>query len=138
MIEKGYTTTPSDGRGSKYSSDICKTFEIPILHINSEDVESLHKLSEFAIEYRSKFKKDFLIDLIGYRRYGHNEVDEPSFTQPLMYEVIRNQQITFPKKYNDYLVQKGLIKSDEMSNLIKKANIYLDAEFQAIEATRPQ
>ncbi len=100
-------------------------------------MESLHKLCEFAIEYRSKFKKDFMIDLIGYRRYGHNEVDEPSFTQPIMYNVIRNQQVTFPKKYHEELVEKGLLKKEEMENLVKKANAYLDNEFHAVTAPKP-
>ncbi len=78
-----------------------------------------------------------MIDLIGYRRYGHNEVDEPSFTQPIMYDKIRNQQVTFPKKYHELLVSKGIVKNDELVNLVKKANTYLESEFQAVGTTRP-
>lgn len=76
----GYTTVPQDQRPSKYSTEICKTFDMPIIHVNADDVESVYKMAQFAIEYRQKFKKDIMIDIIGYRRYGHNELDEPGFT----------------------------------------------------------
>jgi 2-oxoglutarate dehydrogenase complex dehydrogenase (E1) component-like enzyme len=85
----GYTTRPIDSRGSKYCSDIAKAFDTPIIHVNSENIESVYKVVEFCVEYKKKFKKDILVDLICYRKYGHNEVDEPEFTQPKMYQKIR-------------------------------------------------
>lgn len=68
----GYTTRPIDSRGSKYSSDVCKAFDIPIIHVNGEDIESVYKVVKLAVQYRQIFKKDILIDIVCYRKYGHN------------------------------------------------------------------
>lgn len=95
----GYTTRPIHSRPSKYCSDITKAFGIPVIHVNGESIEDVYKVMKFAVEYREKFKKDILVDLIVYRRYGHNEVDEPEFTQPKMYKQIREVQKSFPKVY---------------------------------------
>ncbi|HLK60236.1 MAG TPA: thiamine pyrophosphate-dependent enzyme, partial [Chthonomonadaceae bacterium] len=84
----GFTTLPSDGRSTLYASDLAKGFEMPIVHVNADDVLACIAVVRMACAYREKFQKDFLIDLIGYRRYGHNESDEPAFTQPKMYEII--------------------------------------------------
>ncbi len=81
----GFTTDADEGRSTLYASDIAKGFKIPIVHVNADDPEACIEVARLAIAYRQKFKKDFLIDLIGYRRYGHNEGDEPRFTQPQMY-----------------------------------------------------
>lgn len=81
----GYTTRPIDSRGSKYASDVAKAFNIPILHVNTDSIEDVSKVMQLCIDYRQKFKKDIMVDLICYRKYGHNEVDEPEFTQPKMY-----------------------------------------------------
>jgi 2-oxoglutarate dehydrogenase complex dehydrogenase (E1) component-like enzyme len=92
----GFTTDSVDGRSFEHSSDIVKSFGIPVLRINSSDgqstPESLIKACKFMIAYWKKFKKDILIDMIGCRKHGHNEVDEPSFTQPKMYEKIRTMK----------------------------------------------
>lgn len=89
----GFTTSNKDGRSFDHSSDIVKSFGIPIIRINAADpdstVDSLLRVTKFMIQYWNTFKKDILIDMIGYRKHGHNEVDEPSFTQPEMYEKIR-------------------------------------------------
>lgn len=85
----GFTTNPIDGRGGFYCSEIAKAFDTPIIHVNSDDPEAIHRVCKFAVEYRQRFHKDILIDVIGYRRYGHNELDEPEFTQPQMYNQIR-------------------------------------------------
>ncbi len=84
----GFTTLPEAGRSTLYASDIAKGFEIPVVHVNADDPEACMEAARLAFAYRSQFQKDFLIDLIGYRRYGHNEGDEPAFTQPLMYQKI--------------------------------------------------
>ncbi len=84
----GYTTDPAEGRSTLYASDLAKGFEIPIVHVNADDPEACIEAARLAFAYRAAFQKDFLIDLVGYRRYGHNEGDEPSFTQPLLYETI--------------------------------------------------
>jgi 2-oxoglutarate dehydrogenase E1 component len=85
----GFTTNPSDGRSTYYASDLAKGFEIPIVHVNADDAEACIAAVRLGIAYRQQFAKDFLIDLVGYRRWGHNEGDEPSFTQPTLYQAIR-------------------------------------------------
>jgi 2-oxoglutarate dehydrogenase E1 component len=85
----GFTTDPIDGRSTHYASDLAKGFEVPIIHVNADDAESCVHVTRLGIEYRAKFGKDFLIDVVGYRRHGHNETDEPSFTQPELYKKIR-------------------------------------------------
>src|SRR5205823_7284634 len=82
----GFTTSPRDSRSTLYCSDLAKGFEIPIVHVNADDPEACIAVARMAHAYRERFGKDFLIDLVGYRRHGHNEADEPSFTQPRMYE----------------------------------------------------
>jgi 2-oxoglutarate dehydrogenase E1 component len=86
----GFTTDTTDSRSTVYSSDLAKGFEIPIVHVNADDPEACLAAIRLACEYRTRFQKDFLIDLIGYRRFGHNEMDDPTVTQPLMYEIIQN------------------------------------------------
>ena len=85
----GFTTTPRDSRSTLYASDLAKGFEIPVVHVNADDAEACIAVARMAFAYREKFGKDFLIDLVGYRRWGHNEGEEPTYTQPRMYEMIR-------------------------------------------------
>ena len=90
----GFTTSPRFARSSPYPSDLGKVVEAPILHCNGDDPESVVHCAKIAIEFRQTFKKDVVIDMICYRRFGHNEGDEPSFTQPLMYKKIRSHPTT--------------------------------------------
>jgi 2-oxoglutarate dehydrogenase E1 component len=85
----GFTTNPVDARSTHYASDLAKGFEVPIVHVNADDLEACIQAVRLALMYREKFRKDFLIDLVGYRRHGHNEADQPAFTQPKMYEIIK-------------------------------------------------
>jgi 2-oxoglutarate dehydrogenase E1 component len=107
----GFTTNSSDSRSTLYASDLAKGFEVPIIHVNADDPEACLSAILFAFEYRKKFKQDFIIDLIGYRRYGHNEMDEPATTQPKMYDIIR-QHPTVKTLYKDLLIKDGLLKED--------------------------
>src|SRR5690606_23373136 len=84
----GFTTSPEEGRSTMYASDLAKGFQIPIIHVNADDPVGCLEAIRTAFAYRQKFHKDFLVDIIGYRRYGHNEGDEPEYTQPKMYAVI--------------------------------------------------
>ena len=84
----GFTTSPSDARSSRYASDVVRFMRCPVFHVNADDVEQAIRVTRLAIEYRQKFGRDVCIDLVGYRKYGHNEGDEPRFTQPVMYSVI--------------------------------------------------
>ena len=85
----GFTTDPTDGRSTRFASDLAKGFEMPVIHVNGDDAEACVIAMRIAVAYRTKFGRDFLVDLVGYRRHGHNEGDEPAYTQPLLYEKIK-------------------------------------------------
>ncbi|MBI5272661.1 MAG: 2-oxoglutarate dehydrogenase E1 component [Chlamydiia bacterium] len=102
----GYTTLPKEGRSTRYCTDIAKTFGIPVFHVNAEDPESCLFVACLAMEIRHKFRCDVFVDLIGYRKYGHNEGDEPSYTQPLQYRQIRSKK-TIRELYLHHLVGEG-------------------------------
>lgn len=84
----GYTTTPMEFRSGFYSTDVAKTIDAPIFHVNADEPDQVDQVLLLALEYRQKFKKDVVVEIIGYRRYGHNELDQPMFTQPMMYKAI--------------------------------------------------
>jgi len=130
----GYTTLPEDGRSTLYASDLAKGFEIPIVHVNADDPEACLEAARLAFAYRHQFQKDFLIDLIGYRRHGHNEGDEPSFTQPLMYEKIE-QHPTVRALWSDVSAERGMVEQDLSQKLVEQRT----AELQHIlESLRPE
>ncbi len=89
----GFTTDPQEGRSTRYSSDLAKGFDIPIIHVNADDAEAAISAIRLALAYRSRFGEDVMVDLVGYRRHGHNEQDEPAYTQPLMAERIAQQRV---------------------------------------------
>ncbi len=108
----GFTTSdPRDTRSTLYCSDVAKMIEAPILHVNADDPEAVCFVTRFALEYRVKFHKDVVIDLVCYRRHGHNEGDEPAATQPLMYQVIRKKP-TVRQLYTDKLVAEGVLERE--------------------------
>ncbi len=107
----GYTTSPSESRSTRYCTDIAKTFSIPVFHLNAEDPESCVFAARLAVEIRQKFQTDVILDLIGYRKYGHNEGDEPSYTQPLQYQVIRSKS-SIRKTYAATLIKEGIADQD--------------------------
>ncbi len=82
----GFTTTPAEARSSLYCTDVAKAIQAPIIHVNADEPEMVSEVMKIAVEYRQTFNKDIFIDVIGYRRYGHNEQDQPAFTQPMMYQ----------------------------------------------------
>jgi len=104
----GFTTDPHDGRSTDYSSDLAKGFDAPIIHVNADDAEACLAAVRLAMMYREKFHGDVVIDIVGYRRYGHNEADEPAYTQPMMYERIK-QTPTVRQKYAAQLTGEGLV-----------------------------
>lgn len=117
----GYTTLPTEARSTRYVTDIAKAFGVPVLHVNAEDPESCLFASKLAVEIRQKFQCDVFIDLLGYRKYGHNEGDEPSFTQPLQYKLIRSKK-SIRQLYLDELMRAGFLE--------KKIAETLEAEFK--------
>jgi 2-oxoglutarate dehydrogenase E1 component len=108
----GFTTSPQYSRSSVYSSDVAKTVQAPIFHVNGDDPEACVRVAKLAYDYRQKFHKDVVIDLIGYRRLGHNEGDDPSYTQPLMYKAIAEHRSS-RKMYIETLVKRGDITVDQ-------------------------
>jgi 2-oxoglutarate dehydrogenase E1 component len=112
----GFTTDPSDGRSTRYASDLAKGFEVPIIHVNAEHTESCVRVARLGVEYRAKFGKDFLIDLVGYRRHGHNETDEPAFTQPALYAQIKSHPTTRDVWANQLLAE-GIVTEEDVKSL---------------------
>ncbi len=115
----GYTTEPTLGRSTRYAADLVKGFGIPVVHVNADDPVACLEAVELAFAYRQRFGKDFVVDLIGYRRYGHNEGDEPSFTQPLMYEAI-GRHPTVRQLWAERLVRSGVVGADLPERLREK------------------
>ncbi|KAH6581276.1 hypothetical protein BASA61_009164 [Batrachochytrium salamandrivorans] len=109
----GFTTDPRFARSTPYCSDVAKTVNAPIIHVNGDDVEAVVFACELASEWRAKFKKDVVLDIVCYRRYGHNEIDQPGFTQPLMYEKI-NQMTPVLEKYIQQLLGEGSVTQEEV------------------------
>ena len=126
----GFTTNPKHSRSSPYCSDVAKTVAAPIFHVNADDVEAVVHVSRIATEYRQKFKKDVVIDMICYRRHGHNEGDEPMFTQPLMYKKIGAHPTT-REIYSQKLVHEGVMTQDEVDSENAAFQTYLEEAFEA-------
>jgi 2-oxoglutarate dehydrogenase E1 component len=115
----GFTTEKQDARSTTYASDLAKGYEIPVIHVNADDPEACLAAARFAYAYREEFHKDFVIDLIGYRRFGHNEGDEPSYTQPLMYEKIRSHP-SVREIWARELERRGMLSPGEAEALVEK------------------
>jgi len=122
----GYTTEPSDSRSTHFASDLAKGFEIPIIHVNADDPEAALTAIRLAFAYQDEFYKDILIDLVGYRRWGHNEGDEPAFTQPAMYEMIRSHP-TVRELYARKLEQESVIATGEAEGIVRAATDVLES-----------
>ncbi len=127
----GYTALPSESRSTLYASDLAKGFEIPILHVNADDPESCIETARIAFAYLQQFQKDVLIDLIGYRRHGHNEADEPTFTQPEMYSKIENHP-TVRDIWANTLVSRGVVGESEPEEILEKYTEKLHSDFESL------
>ena len=129
----GFTTDAHEGRSTLYASDLAKGFKIPIVHVNADDAEACIEAARLAIAYREKFQKDFLIDLIGYRRYGHNEGDEPRFTQPRMYARI-DEQPTVRQQLAETLAARQEVTADEAAALQERFQTELQQQYESLAA----
>ncbi|HSC34907.1 MAG TPA: 2-oxoglutarate dehydrogenase E1 component [Thermodesulfobacteriota bacterium] len=127
----GYTALPNESRSTLYASDLAKGFEIPIVHVNADDPEACVECARLAFAYLNKFGKDFLIDLVGYRRHGHNEADEPAFTQPEMYKIIDDHP-TVREIWAEALAERNIIKKDEADEIVNKYNEMLHSDFESL------
>jgi 2-oxoglutarate dehydrogenase E1 component len=132
----GFTTSPAFARSSPYPSDIAKSVQAPILHVNGDDPEAVTFACKLAIEYRQIFKRDIVIDMWCYRRFGHNEGDEPSFTQPLMYSEIRKHS-PISDIYAARLAREGVIDADWVEGVVTQFTSLLEGEFEAAKSYIP-
>ena len=133
----GFTTSPRFARSSPYPSDLGKIVEAPILHCNGDDPEAVVHCAKIAIEFRQKFNKDVVIDMICYRRFGHNEGDEPSFTQPLMYKKIRSHPSTL-NIYGKKLIEENSLSEEKFKNKINDFKNLLDDQFKNANDYKPK
>ncbi len=115
----GFTTDPQEGRSTAYSSDLAKGYGIPVVHVNADDPEACMAAVRLAMAYRAEFLDDFVIDLVGYRRHGHNEGDEPSYTQPILYKKIKDHP-TVRTLYAEELVERGVLSGEEAEAMVER------------------
>jgi 2-oxoglutarate dehydrogenase E1 component len=130
----GFTTDPADGRSTRYSSDLAKGFDFPIVHVNADDAEAALAAVRLAMAFRRRFCTDVVIDLVGYRRYGHNEQDEAAYTQPLMAARIA-QQPSVREQYAAALVEEGVLTKDQVDELVAQVETRLREAHERLKAT---
>jgi len=132
----GFTTSPKFSRSSPYPSDVAKMVQAPVLHVNGDDPEAVVHCARLAVEFRQKFGRDVVIDMFCYRRHGHNEADEPAFTQPLMYRRIAQHPST-RQLYTERLIEDGVLKPKEADALVSEFNANLEEHLAAAKAYKP-
>ncbi|MFK5997870.1 MAG: 2-oxoglutarate dehydrogenase E1 component [Rhodobacterales bacterium] len=132
----GFTTAPHDSRSSPYPTDIAMMVEAPIFHVNGDDPEAVVHAAKIATEFRQQFHKDVVLDIFCYRRFGHNEGDEPMFTQPLMYAKIKKQKTSLAL-YTERLIKDGLIPEGEIEDMKTAFQAHLNEEFEAGKSYKP-
>jgi 2-oxoglutarate dehydrogenase E1 component len=132
----GFTTNPRHSRSSPYCSDVAKIIEAPIFHVNGDNPEAVVHVAKIATEFRQKFQKPVVVDMFCYRRYGHNEADEPMFTQPLMYKTIKSHP-TVIEIYSKRLAEEGVVTAQESERMKSGFRAQLENEFAAADAFRP-
>lgn len=129
----GFTTNYIEARSSTYSTDVAKVTNNPVFHVNGDDAEAIAYVFELAMEYRQRFNTDVFIDILGYRKYGHNEGDEPRFTQPLLYKSIASHPTPL-EIYASQLVKEKVLTPKDVNRAIEKFDNYLETEFEASKA----
>ena len=132
----GFTTMPHYGRSAPYCTEIAKMVQAPIFHVNGDDPESVVHVCRLAANFRNKFKQDVVVDMFCYRRSGHNEADEPLFTQPLMYQKIKKHPTTL-KIYEKQLIKENIFQKDESEKLQSEFKSFLDNEFESGKSYKP-
>ncbi len=133
----GFTTSPSEARSTTYCTDVAKMIEAPILHVNGEDPEATVFVTELALDFRQTFQRDVVIDMYCYRRHGHNEGDEPSFTQPLMYAKIRERP-TLSEVYTEQLILRGDLTVDENEAIVREFQAKLQSAGEEVRTGPPR
>ncbi|ACU85757.1 2-oxoglutarate dehydrogenase E1 component [Brachybacterium faecium DSM 4810] len=130
----GFTTLPDSSRSSFYSTDVAKSTQLPIFHVNGDDPEACVRVAEIAFEFRQKFHRDVVIDMVCYRRRGHNEGDDPSMTQPEMYKLIGDKPST-RKLYTEALIERGDLTEEETEGLVRNFQEHLDEAFASTRSS---
>jgi len=130
----GFTTDPSEGRSTRYSSDLAKGFDVPIIHVNADDPEAAISAVRLALAFRRRFESDVVVDLVGYRRHGHNEQDEAAYTQPLMAAQIAEHE-TVREQFARRLVEEGVVTQEEADQLVAAVTSELKQSHEALKAT---
>jgi 2-oxoglutarate dehydrogenase E1 component len=130
----GYTTDPAEGRSSRYSSDLAKGFDVPIIHVNADDPEAAISAIRLALAFRDRFGHDVVVDLVGYRRFGHNEQDEPAYTQPLMAQHIANHP-TVREQYAKRLAEAGAVSAEEAEAMEQRSEATLKQAHEHLKET---
>jgi 2-oxoglutarate dehydrogenase E1 component len=133
----GFTTSPSEGRSSTYATDVAKMLPVPIFHVNGEHPQSVAQVVELAMDFRAEFQRDVIIDMYAYRRWGHNEADEPSFTQPLVYKAIEHRP-SIRDSYLKHLLDLGKITQAEADQIADQERDDLERQFNEAKKVQPQ
>jgi len=128
----GFTTTPDEARSTPYSTDVARGVQAPIFHVNGDDPEAAIRVAQIAFDYRQQFKKDVVIDMFCYRRWGHNEADDPSYTQPIMYRKIKEHPAV-GRQYGERLVREGVLAAEDVAALRKGFASGLSAAYDAAQ-----
>jgi 2-oxoglutarate dehydrogenase E1 component len=130
----GFTTDPSEGRSTRYSSDLAKGFDVPIIHVNADDPEAAISSIRLALAFRRRFESDVVVDLVGYRRHGHNEQDEAAYTQPLMAQQVAEHS-TVRQQFAQRLIDEGVLTQEAADELVRTVTSELKQAHEALKAT---
>ncbi len=133
----GFTTKPENARSSPYASDVAKIIQAPVIHVNADDVEACVRAADIAIRFRQEFKRDIVVNMIGYRRFGHNEGDEPAFTSPVMYDIIKKHPTLFDI-YAQKLTGEGVLSQEDPEKMFKERIEFLQGNLDQVRKTPPQ
>ena len=134
----GFTTNPSDSRSTQYSSDLGRAFSVPIFHVNADDLNSLHNLMELCAAYRVKFKKDVIVNLLCFRRHGHNETDEPRFTQPLLYKIIDAKKPPYETYMAQLVAEGGSFQETDLKEFYAQTRLAMNAVYDNVKDNHTQ
>ncbi|XP_060528798.1 probable 2-oxoglutarate dehydrogenase E1 component DHKTD1 homolog, mitochondrial [Cylas formicarius] len=133
----GYTTPGDRGRSSRYCTDLAKVIAAPVIHVNGNYPEEVYKITKLAFDYQRRYKKDIFVDMNCYRRWGHNEMDDPTFTNPALYKVI-NAMRTVPDSYAAKIIEEGVLSEQQCQEIYEERFEWLNEELQAIEDYQPE
>lgn len=133
----GFTTPAERGRSTRYCTDLAKSISAPVFHVNGDDPEAVDIVTQLAFNYQQKFHKDVFIDLMCFRRWGHNELDDPTFTNPLIYKIIHSRQSTVPEMYAQHLIQANIVSHDDVKKTVDNYTRHLNDELENVKSYKP-